>query len=402
MGENSSTGNFKSSKQKLHLAVLAGEVSGDMHAAAVVSALQNLCELSAFGMGGTHLRAQAVETIIDSESNAGGVMGFVDVLRRIPAIFSSLARIRAELASRRPDAVLLVDYPGFNLRVAKAAHALGIPVFYFIIPKMWVWKAGRIELFKRFVTHSFTIFPFEHSWLTSRGFNRNSFVGHPIATQLAARPIDRLGMRAALGVQPNEKLVLVLPGSRKAELDRHIPLACEVAKLLRTRMPNVKLLAPVAPSQRQHRLWPLARAGGIETSTESSIDLMRCADAGLIKSGTSTLEAAACGLPSIMFYTASALTTFIVRSFIRSKDYSLPNIVKPETMLELTQEQAMPERIVSELENLLSVDGAGAAKQRYASMLQVLNGPAETDSDATGSPYERVARELLERTPVRR
>lgn len=385
-------GNFKQDKPRRSFAIIAGEVSGDMHAAAVASALIKDGHFKLFGMGGSHMRAAGVETVVDSESNAGGAMGFLNVAAKLPVIFRALKAIETALTERKPDAILLVDYPGFNLKVAKLAHKLGIPVFYFIIPKMWVWKAGRIEAFKRYVTRSFTIFPFEGEWLEKNGYTRNSYVGHPIADQLIARPFDKTPVRTALGAGPEDKILALLPGSRGHELSRHIPVMAEVVRRLKSIHPNLKAIAPVATTQREHPMWKLAENAGIVRTEMNSLDVMRAADVGIIKSGTSTLEAAACGLPSIMIYKSSALTAFIVRKFIRASDYSLPNIIRPGTMLELTQEQASVERIVAEISRLLASDQANRERERYRKMLALLNPNPEDRDDLT--PYQRVALQI--------
>ncbi len=389
MREISSMGNFKLDKAMRSIAIIAGEVSGDMHAAAVASALNEDGRFKLFGMGGSHMRTAGVDTVVDSESSAGGAMGFLNVVAKLPVIFAALKTLEAALRERRPEAILLVDYPGFNLKVAKIAHNLGIPVYYFIIPKMWAWKAGRIEAFKRYVTHSFTIFPFEGEWLEKRGFSQNSYVGHPIADQLQERPFDRTQVRSDLGVGPADKILAFLPGSRGHELNRHIPVMSEVVRHLRAAHPNLSAIAPVATTQHAHPMWKLAENAGIMRTEMNSLDVMRAADVGVIKSGTSILEAAACGLPSIMIYKSSALTAFIVRKFIRASDYSLPNIIRPGTLLELTQEQASKPRLVAEIENLLDPKQAECARAKYRELLTLLNPCSEENDDLT--PYQRVA-----------
>jgi len=381
----------------LQVAISAGELSGDMHAAGVVAALQNTLKYEFFGMGGSNLRAVGVDTIIDSESATGGVMGFFGVLGKLPAIFKSLAIFERALKIRRPAALILVDYPGFNLRLAKIAHGLGIPVFYFIIPKMWVWKAARLELLKSYVQRTFTIFPFEHDWLAVRGYNSDTFVGHPIASQISARPINRDEIRAQLEVPPGAKLLAVLPGSRTAELRYHLSIIAQTVTALRTQFPGLVAVAPVASTQTGNPMWRIAKDAGIKLSALNSIDIMRAADAGIIKSGTSTLEAAACGLPSVMIYKASALTAIIVRKFIRANDYSLPNIIKTGTMRELTQEQASVEKISTCITEMLATAGGLRERARYEQMMQVLSvddNPGQVRNQQT--PYERVASGLVQ------
>ncbi len=376
------------------VAISAGEPSGDEHAAALLGELRRLAPAAAIrGMGGRFLRAAEVEIVVDAEET-GSVMGFGPVFGALRRIFSAYSSMKKLLREWKPEVLILVDYPDFNLRLARYAKSLGIRVFYFIPPKMWAWRSGRIEQFKKYVDAVGLIFPFEKEFFMAHGYPNAFFVGHPYVESLKPSPEIRKQFFAEYKLNEKSPLLAVLPGSRWFEIERHLDIAIEVVRQLRAKLPELQTAIAVAPTidatQLQARLpseleVTIVRGGALK--------LMQAATAGLLKSGTSNLQAAFLKLPAVMFYTAPRLTKWIVDTFVRIKEYSLPNIIRPHTIAEFTGSTLTASGIAESLLPLLAAsDTRSAVLCGYGEVVAKLSSydPIPQISEAHGA-YARAA-----------
>ncbi|MEJ2541342.1 MAG: lipid-A-disaccharide synthase [Gemmatimonadota bacterium] len=331
--------------------VLAGEASGDHHAARVVSALRDRRPgLEFVGLGGPDLAAEGVELLAGLDELA--VMGFVEVLRHL-RFFRDLERRVVELLDEGDiGLVLAVDYPGFNLRIVRQAHRRGIPVLYYIGPQVWAWKARRARTLAREADHIALILPFEPEIYRREG-GVASFVGHPLMELDPPGEEALRTLRTELGVPETAPVLALLPGSRRQELDRHLELFVEAAEQVRARRPDVAPVLAAAPG---------VDAPGLERTglpvTRRTRALLRTARVGLVKSGTSTLEAAVAGLPFVMAYRTSRLTYALASRLVQVPHIALANLVAGEEVVpEFLQDDATPAALAGALLPLL-VDGS--------------------------------------------
>lgn len=330
---------------------VVGEASGDLHAGKVVDAIRAIRpDIPMAGIGGNLMRAAGVTILEPVERLA--VMGFVEVLAHIPRHWTLLRALRARISSGKVALVVLVDYPGFNLKVAEAAHRVGVPVLYFITPQVWAWGAGRLPTLARVVTRAASILPFEEALLREHGIDA-TFVGHPLldrATAMASAADSRL----ALGLPVHGELLAVFPGSRRSELARHLVPFIDTAQELQRRRPGLQVVVSVAPTVRIDPAecpFPLVHG--------QSFTVLRAATAGLLKSGTTTLEAAVADLPHVIGYRTSAITYGIARRLVKIPHIGLVNVVAgKEVSREFVQHDFQPRRVADALEPLLDVHHA--------------------------------------------
>jgi lipid-A-disaccharide synthase len=301
------------------LLIVAAEASADLHGAKFVRALRALRPgVRVTGIGGAQLAAEGVDFIERSEALA--VMGFVEVIAHIPKHWALLRAIRERLASGSVGLVVLLDYPGFNMKVAAAARDAGVPVLYYITPQVWAWGAGRLSALASTVTRAACILPFEEPLLRQHGIDA-TFVGHPLLDRIGDMP-QRADARRALNVAPEAPLLALFPGSRMQEVSRHLETSIEAAKLLQQRNPELRVVISVANTVEMRDgdvPFPLARG--------MSFTVLRAADAALCKSGTTTLEAAVAGCPLIVVYRTNPVTYEIASHLVRIPMIGLVNVV---------------------------------------------------------------------------
>lgn len=346
--------------------ISAGEASGDIHAAAVTAAIKKLdSSAEVFGMGGDALRAAGGEVIFDIKDH--GVMGFVEVIRKLPAIFKLRSDFGKLMDERKPDCLVVVDYPGFNMKLAKLAHDKGIPVVSYIAPSAWAWNKGRAKKVAKIVDKVACIFPFEYDVYKEAGAPVE-FVGHPLV-DIVHPEMDKQEAEAWAGKKPGRKLILLMPGSRLMEIEKNLPTMLAGAKLLKEQMPEVDFVMPRAGTIPKELLEQRIKEAGLEVRiTEGhNYDLFSVADLALATSGTVTLEAALCGLGSVILYKTSALTYFIAKLVVNIPYIGLPNIVAGKHILpELLQDDFTPEKLAATAKELLE-------PERYAQMKRDLD-----------------------------
>jgi lipid-A-disaccharide synthase len=326
--------------------MIAGETSGDLHAAAVAAELRRLRpSMPIAGIGGERMERAGVELIERSDRLA--VMGFVEVLRHIPRHYALLRSLRQRLRSGNVSGIMLVDYPGFNMKLAKAAHDAGVPVLYYITPQVWAWGAGRLPAIARTVTKAAVILPFEESLLRDHGVDA-TFVGHPLLDRAQDLP-SRDDARRSLGLRPDAPVLALFPGSREQEIARHLDLFVAVGAEIRRRRPDVQIIVSGAPSieiDAERCPFPIARG--------ASFPVLCAADAAMCKSGTTTLEAAVAGCPLVVAYRTSRWTYAIARRVVRIPHIGLVNVVAGrEVAPEFVQDALKPAAVADAIIPLL-------------------------------------------------
>jgi len=387
------------SERPFCIAFSVGEASGDEHGARLLRALKAQdSTIEYVGMGGQHLREEGLRTAVDFDRSKGGsLMGFGAVLKSLRAIKADLDTMRSLLLRRRPNLLIIIDYPDFNLRLAKTAYQLGIPVLAFIPPKVWAWRKGRIRFMKKYINHAALILPNEKAFYVKHGFVNATYVGHPFASILnkAVAAGMRQKLRAQLGLDEQTKLIALLPGSRRGELKRTLRPLLQGYRLLKRKYPSIKGVLPIATSLPFEEVAAkIRKSDEIVVLKGESLSALASADVGILKSGTSNLQAAFLGLPFVMFYRASKIAEWIVKAAVKVKEFSPVNIIRPGSILELLQKDASPSRIARELELLLFDEGArGPIKANLEEVVTLLSGFDSTElTNNAPNAYERVAK----------
>jgi lipid-A-disaccharide synthase len=333
--------------------LVAGEPSGDMHAAVMVHSLRRLRpELHVVGVGGARLAAAHVELLERAEKIA--VVGFVEVVKHLPILRRLMRALRARMDSGRVRLVVLIDYPGFNLRVAREAHRRGIPVLYYITPQVWAWHKSRVTEMRTTVTRAAVILPFEEALLRDAGLDA-TFVGSPLidATQSL---LSRADACAALGLDASRPVLALFPGSRAGELARHLTDFVATAQAVCAVRPDVQVCVSAPAHVRIDKdvcPFPVIR--------DASTTVFRAATAAMCKSGTTTLEAALCGCPMVVAYRTSAVTYAIAKRLVTLPNIALVNIVAGRRVVpEFIQAELRASLIAPKLLRLL--DDAGSER----------------------------------------
>ena len=357
---------------------VAGEASGDLHAAGVARALAELnAPFKLTGIGGDAMRDAGVELVAHVEKLA--VMGFVEVLKHVPLHYRLANELRRRIRTGSVAVVVLIDYPGFNMKIAAAAKDAGVPVLYYITPQVWAWGAKRLPELARTITKAAVILPFEEALLRQHGIDA-TFVGHPLLDRARTLP-DRAAARAALGVGPDDKLLALFPGSRGQEIARHLDPFVETARELQRRDPSLRVVVSAAP----HVSIPAERCP-FPLVHSASFTVLRAADAAMCKSGTTTLEAAVAGCPLVVAYRTSAITYAAARRLVRIPYIGLVNVVAGrEVAPEFVQDALVPARVADALGELLE-----PTNRRRLAMIDDLRRVRESLGDAGAA--ERVAR----------
>lgn len=367
--------------------ISAGEASGDLHAAALtkaILALEPTAEI--YGMGGDALRAAGGEVVFDIKDH--GVMGTVEVLRKLPQLYKLKKDFRKLMENRRPDCFVTIDYPDFNMRIAAMAKEMRIPIVSYIAPSAWVWRKGRAKDVAKLVNKVASIFPFEYDVYKEAGADVE-FVGHPLV-DIVKPHISEVEARTKAGKRDNRPLVLLLPGSRIKEIKNMLPTMLKALKIIKAKKPGVDFAVPRASTIPLSMLKETIAVAGVEVKIVEgdTYDVMKVADVALATSGTVTLEAALCGLPSVICYKTSAITVAIARCLVHIPYIGLPNIVAGRQILpELIQEAMTPDNMAKEVLNFLEPSEYVRIRKELRDVVKKLGTPGAV---------ERVARLILE------
>ncbi len=332
--------------------VVAGEASGDQHAADAIAALKRLDpSLRFFGMGGPKLRALGVELIHGAEEIS--VMGIVEVLPKVPRIWRVLGDLARVATERRPVAALLVDVPDFNLRLASRLKKLGVPIAWYVAPMAWAWRESRVTQLRERVDQLLCILPFEEKFFRDRAV-RATYVGNPVVEQMPPSQSQH-AFRKQLGLPLNAPTLALLPGSRRSELTRLLPTLVEVAKREGHLHPGLQVVVPVASGLARALVsTPFERSGVTPIFIEGQApEVVGACDVAVVASGTATLEAALMGRPLVAVYRVSPVTYAVGRAMLKIPFVCLVNLLANRRVVpELLQGDANPDAIVAALEPL--------------------------------------------------
>jgi lipid-A-disaccharide synthase len=358
--------------------LVAGEASGDLHGATLCRALRMLAPTRPLlGMGGERMAGAGLDRLADVTGAAA--VGGTEALGPVPKLFAAWRQLRAALEGpRRPAALVLIDFPEFNLRLARVARRAGIPVVYFIPPQVWAWRPWRARAVARRTSLVLAVFPFEAA-LYRRVGGRVEFVGHPVLDALAEAP-ERDEARRRLGIDAGAVVVGLLPGSRTQEIEGTLPVLHAAAARIAARRPDARFVL-AAVQHTGHGAGPVAALRGVQPPVQvvsgDTHAVMRAADLLLVNSGTATLEAALLGTPMVVCYRLSWLTEAIVRLLVRVPWISLANITLGRTVVpELYQRAFTPGRVAAEALRLLESPAAiQAQRDAFAELGGVLGEP---------------------------
>jgi lipid-A-disaccharide synthase len=329
--------------------IVAGEASGDVYGARLVLALRERNPDIAFsGLGGHEMQGAGVRLI--DHFSALSVVGLTEIIPRMGHISRVLRSLKKTLKIDRPDLLVLIDYPGFNLNLAKKAHALGIPVFYYIPPQIWAWRAGRIKKISQRVDRVAVILPFEKEFYSKHGLEVD-YVGHPLL-DLPPPSKDEGEIRTELGIgSEREPIIALLPGSRAEEISRLMPVMIGAAEIISRSFPRLCCIVVLAPSVGEDRVKSYFESVPIDirVGRSDTRELLKIADVALIASGTATLEAAITGTPMVIAYRVSSLTYMAGRFLAKVPYIGLVNLVAGRAIVpELIQGEATGDRLVEE------------------------------------------------------
>ena len=328
--------------------LVSGEASGDRYAAELVEELRaRHPEWTYSGMGGEASRTAGIELIVDSTELA--VVGLVEVLRHYREIRGALNTLKAQVRARRPALLVLIDYPEFNLRLARFAHRHGIPVLFYISPQIWAWRAWRVRAIRRHVDHMAVVFPFERDFYEEHGVPV-TYVGHPLRGQTS--PAQSPGaVRERWGLDAQRPVVGLFPGSRRSELAHLMPVCAGAARFLRDHPARPQFALVVAPGLKPDDCAPwLAGLPEVKCLQEPIYDAMQVCDMAVAASGTVTLQLALMRVPFCMIYRLAGLSYALARLLVHIDRYCLANIVAGEDLVEeLIQAEATPRKVADTL-----------------------------------------------------
>jgi lipid-A-disaccharide synthase len=333
--------------------MVAGEVSGDLHGAHLMEAIHRIDpEVQFFGVGGERLEKMGMKLLYHSQSLS--VVGITEVLLKIRPIMKALRGLKQSLDQERPDLIILIDFPDFNLRLAKIAHRKGIPIFYYISPQVWAWRPKRVKLIAQWVKKMVVLFPFEVPLYEAAGVNVE-WVGHPLL-DIVKPTLSKEAAFQRFGLNPKQRTIALLPGSRMHEVKRLLPPLLASAQLLQKETPDLQFIIPLAPGILQGTLSPWMRNISVPVKVVEgwTYDVMNLSELLITASGTATLEAAILGKPMVIVYKVSFFSYWIGRALIQVDHIGLVNLVAgKEIAPELIQKDVNPERLAEEALHIL-------------------------------------------------
>ena len=367
--------------------ISVGEASGDLHGASVAHALKAIqpdCQI--FGMGGQAMKAAGVDIVYDIADL--GVIGFVEIVKNLPKLFRLRDTLGELMERERPDVLVIIDYHGFNIRLAKIAKQKGIPVISYICPKVWAWGRGRAKEVAETVEKVAAIFPFEVDVYREAGANV-TFVGHPLL-DIVKHTMDKEKAYEYFGARPEQPVVLLLPGSRQQEIVNLLPVMLEAAEKIGKQIPNCQFFLPIASTISREMLQNIINQYHVPVilTEKYTYDLMGISNVASAASGTVTLEAAILKLPTVVIYKVAALTYLLGKLLLKIPYISLPNIVAGRKIVpELLQYEVTGDNIAKETIPILLDDNVRHAM--HEDLTQMRDKLGETGA------VERVAHEIL-------
>lgn len=380
----------------MRILVSAGEASGDMYAARLVNFLrQHSPDLDLFGCAGPRLREQGVDPVLQTEDLS--VVGLAEVVEHLPRIYGLYRRLLKEVKRRQPVAAILTDSPDFHLRLAKHLKRAGVPVFYLVAPQVWAWRQGRVKIIRRLVNDLFCLFPFEEQWFRERGVNAH-YIGHPLARMVRPK-MSKADFFRQHDLDRQQKVVVLLPGSRVGEASRHLPTVLDSVAMLQQSIPFQTVLAVPHGFVARNAFGTFRerfQALSIKVIEDQTWDAIAHADLALAASGTVTVETAILGTPMVTYYRVTNLSWRAGRWLVKAPFLTMVNLIAQRNIVpELIQHEMTAERIAEE-SALLLTDEARASIMRgdLAQVRLALNGPEEPLQKAATLVWEALSAKM--------
>ncbi len=353
--------------------IITGEASGDLHASRLVQEIRKvLPDVQFTGIGGSRMHDAGVDLIFENREIT--VTGISETLSKVKSIIKAYRNVKETLKTFRPDLLILLDFPDFNLRVAKVANKTGIPVLYYISPQVWAWRKGRINQIRRLVEKIVVILPFEASLYGDKGI----FVGHPLL-DVVRTSLSKEEVMMRYNLQEGAPLVALLPGSRKNEVHQLLPVFLDAAHLIQEQIPDIHYVLPLAPTIPEEEIRPLLQNASVPVHLikDQIYDVLSISDFAIVASGTATLETAILGVPMLIAYKLSKLSYFLAKRLVRVPHIGLINMVAGDRVVpELIQDNVTPRRVTEEaLSFLQNRDRSEQVSRKLKEAVSRLGGP---------------------------
>ena len=356
--------------------LIAGEASGDLHGSNLIRAIRRLDPDANIRCWGGDRMEQAGATLVRHYRELS-FMGFLEVLANLPAILRNLSHCKQDIGQFQPDALIFIDFSGFNLRIARWARAQGYRTHYYISPQVWASREGRVKDIKRDIDAMYVILPFEKEFYEKRHGMPVHFVGHPLIDAIESRPApDPAGFRSANGLHPEKPIIALLPGSRPQEISRMLPVMCSLAP----RYPDYQFVVAGAPGTNASFYASYIEGHPVRLVMDQTYDLLGSAHAALVTSGTATLETALLGVPQVVCYKGSWISYQIAKRLITLDYISLVNLIMDrEVEAERIQNDLVPASLERELDTILEGPGRQRQLEAYEELRQKLGGPGASN-----------------------
>ena len=371
---------------KRNVLIIAGEASADLHGANLVKAMKRLNpETRVKGIGGSKMEAAGVEILIPSSDMA--VVGLTEVFSKINIIVKAYFRLRYLLKNSTPDLLILIDYPGFNIALARVAKNFGVPVLYYISPQLWAWRSGRVKKIASRIDKMAVILPFEKDFYIQSGTGIDvEYVGHPLLDAVP-RSLNRSGIKNDLGLYNGGPFLGLLPGSRNEEIKNLLPTMVSAAEIISARYPGLKCVLPVAPTISKDLILSFTDRASVDivVSEKDIYSVLSVCDLALVTSGTATLETALMGVPMIIAYRMSPISYKIARMVVKVSHAGLVNLVAGEEIVpELIQDALSPRALADKALSILdNEDIMREMKDKLGKLKKVLGSYGASDRTAT-------------------
>jgi lipid-A-disaccharide synthase len=383
---------------KCKILIVAGEPSGDEHAAKLVRALREAApeiEFEFFGATGSHLRETGVETVVASDNFS--IVGLPEIARALPMFWRAFRTLKAEAERRQTDATILIDFPEFNLKLAKSLKKRGVKVIYYISPQLWAWRKYRMRTIEKHVDLLLTILPFEKNWYARRGISHVEYVGNPTVREVHSK-LSKTEFCDKHNLDAAKPLIALLPGSRHKEISRILPLMLETAKLIAHKNNEIQFVVALASTRNLEEVEAAKNKTNLKSNGEKDAlkiivvqnethEALNAADAAAVTSGTATLETAIIGTPLAVVYKTSDFNYKLLRPLISVEHFGLINLIAEERIArELIQDDFTPETLVDELFRLLEPEKNRAMREQLQKATEKLG---------TGGASKRAAEAIL-------
>ena len=357
--------------------ITAGEASGDLHASNLMKALKNFDNYAEFRFIGGDLMKEQGGTLVRHFKDTA-YMGFLDVFMHLPAILKNIKFVKKDILDYKPDVIILVDYPGFNLRIAEFAHNAGLKVYYYISPKIWAWKQSRVHKIKVFVDKMFIIFPFEKDFYKKYDYEVE-YVGNPILDAIDTEKKDIYGFKKKYNLN-DKKIIALLPGSRKREIQHNFPVMLKVAE----QFPDYQFVVAAAPSLEKEIFFKYIKDKDVKLIYNNTYEILKYSEAALVTSGTATLETAVLNIPELVCYKGDNLSYHIAKHLVKVDYISLVNLVMHNEIIKEFIQYDMTVKNITEELKLIIEDNVyrNTMLLNFAKLREILGGKGASDRTA--------------------